>query len=110
MQYPADGVLLLNLIVAGGAVGGVDGYGSGIAGVHRQRLKANRLKPWQLKMWCVGEMDAAYIAQMEHILDVYAEPSCPERPLVNVDEAGKQLVGEVQAGKPMAPGQEQSGL
>ena len=71
----------------------------------RQRLKANQLKPWQLKMWCVGQLDAAYIAQMEHILDLYAEPSCPERPLVNVDEAGKQLVGEVQAGRPMAPGQ-----
>jgi len=71
----------------------------------RQRLKANQLKPWQQKMWCVGQMDAAYIAQMAHILDVYAEPSCPERPLVNVDEAGKQLVGEVQAGTSMTPGQ-----
>ena len=71
----------------------------------RQRLKANQLKPWQQKMWCVGQMDAAYIAQMEHILDVYAEPSCPERPLVNVDEATKQLVGEVQAVRPMTPGQ-----
>ena len=30
---------------------------------------------------------------------------CPERPLVNVDEATKQLVGEVQAGRPMTPGQ-----
>ena len=71
----------------------------------RQRLKANQLKPWQLKMWCVGQLDAAYIAQLEHILDLYAEPPCAERPLVNVDEAGKQLVGDVNAGKPMSPGQ-----
>ena len=71
----------------------------------RQRLKANRLKPWQQKMWCVGQMDAATIVQMEHIPDVYAEPSCPEVPLVNVDEATKQLVGEVQAGTSMTPGQ-----
>ena len=71
----------------------------------RQRLKGNQLKPWQQKMWCVGQLDAAYIAQMEHILDLYAEPSCPARPLVNVDEAGKQLVGDVNAGKPMGPGQ-----
>ena len=71
----------------------------------RQRLNANRLKPWRQKMWCLGQMDAAYIAQMEHILDLYAEPSCSGRPVVNVDEAGKQLVGEVNAGKPMAPGQ-----
>ena len=50
-------------------------------------------------------MDAAYIAQMEHILDWYAEPASLERPVVNVDEATKQLVGEVHAGTPMAPGQ-----
>ena len=71
----------------------------------RQRLKSNELKPWQRKMWCLGQMDAGYIAQMEHILELYAEPPCPERPLVNVDEAGKQLVGEVNTGRPMAPGQ-----
>ena len=50
-------------------------------------------------------MDAAYIAQMEHILDLYAEPASPDRPLVNVDEATKQLVGKVHAGTPIAPGQ-----
>ena len=53
----------------------------------RQRLKANQLKPWQRKMWCLGQMDAAYIAQMEHILDLYAEPPSATAPLVNVDEA-----------------------
>ena len=72
--------------------------------IHRQ-LKANQLKPWQRKMWCLGQMDAVYIAQMEHILDLYAEPPSPDVPLVNFDEATKQLVGEVYAGKPMAPGQ-----
>ncbi len=71
----------------------------------RQRLKAHQLKPWQRKMWCIGQMDAGYIAQMEHILDLYTAPSCPARPVVNVDEAGKQLVGEVKAGAPMSPGQ-----
>ncbi len=71
----------------------------------RQRLKANQLKPWQRKMWCLGQMDAAYIAQLEHSLDVYAEVPSPDVPLVNFDEATKQWVGEVHAGKPMAPGQ-----
>ena len=77
----------------------------------RQRLKANRLKPWQQKMWCVGQLDVAYIAQMEHILDLYAEPSCPEAPVVNVDEAGRQLVGGGQRGEAdgARPG-EQAGL
>ena len=71
----------------------------------RQRMKANQLKPWQRKMWCLGQMDAAYIAQMEHILDLYAEAPSPDAPLVNFDEATKQLVGEVNAGRPMTPGQ-----
>ena len=56
-------------------------------------------------MWCLGQMDAAYIAQMEHILDLYAEPRSPEVPLVNVDEVTKQLVGEVKACRPMRVGQ-----
>jgi transposase len=70
----------------------------------RQRLKENDLKPWQKKMWCIGKLDAAYIARMEHILDLYAEPADPKRPLVNFDEAGKQLVAQVNEAKPMKPG------
>ena len=38
----------------------------------RRRFKENDLKPWQKKMWCVGKMNADYVAQMEHILDLYA--------------------------------------
>lgn len=71
----------------------------------RQRLKDNDLKPWQKKMWCIGKLDAAYIARMEHILDLYAEPSDIKRPVVNFDEAGKQLVEHVNAPKSMKPGQ-----
>ena len=50
----------------------------------RQRFKMNQLKLWQQKMWCLGEMDAEYIVQMEHILDLYAEPSCPESSPVRI--------------------------
>jgi len=70
----------------------------------RQRLKDNDLKPWQKKMWCIGKLDAAYIARMEHILDLYAEQPDPKRPIVNFDEAGKQLVSQVNEAKPMKPG------
>lgn len=70
----------------------------------RQRLKDNDLKPWQKKMWCIGKLDAAYIARMEHILDLYAQPADPKRPVVNFDEAGKQLVEHVNEPKPMKPG------
>ena len=71
----------------------------------RQRLKENDLKPWQKKMWCIGTLDAAYIARMEHILDLYAEPADPKRPVVNFDETGKQLIEQVNDPKPMKPGQ-----
>lgn len=71
----------------------------------RARLKDNQLKPWQKKMWCMGNMDATYIAQMEHILDLYAEPANEKRPLVNFDEAGKQLVAQVNPPKPLKPGE-----
>lgn len=71
----------------------------------RQRLKQNELKPWQQKMWCIGTMDADYIAQMEHVLDIYAEEADENYPVVNFDEAMKQLVSEVTPLKPAKPGQ-----
>ncbi len=70
----------------------------------RNRLKDNDLKPWQKKMWCIAKLDAAYIARMEHILDLYAEPKDDQRPIVNFDEAGKQLVEQVNEPKLAKPG------
>jgi transposase len=71
----------------------------------RQCLKSNDLKPWQKKMWCVGKLNATYIARMEHVLDLYAEPADDKRPIINFDEAGKQLVDHVNKPKPAKPGQ-----
>jgi len=42
---------------------------------------------------------------MEDVLDVYCRPLDPARPLVCFDETSKQLVGEVRAPRPVAPGQ-----
>lgn len=71
----------------------------------RNRLKSNELKPWKRKMWCIGEMNADYIAQMEDILTLYAEPANALYPVVNFDEAGKQLVEHIKAPKNISPGQ-----
>lgn len=71
----------------------------------RRRLKENQLKPWQKKMWCIAPLDADFVAQMEHVLDLYAEPPDPTRPVVNFDEALKQLVDDTREPKPMKPGQ-----
>ena len=37
-------------------------------------LKEHDLKPWQQKMYCIGELDEDYIRRMEDVLDVYARP------------------------------------
>jgi hypothetical protein len=42
---------------------------------------------------------------MEEVLDVYHRPFDPKRPLVCLDEASQQLIGEVAEPVPAAPGQ-----
>ena len=45
----------------------------------RRRLAENALKPWRRDMWCVPKVDAAYVAAMEDVLDLYGEPPDPTR-------------------------------
>ena len=40
----------------------------------RRRLAENALKPWRQKMWCVPKVNGEYVARMEDVLDLYAEP------------------------------------
>jgi len=67
----------------------------------RRRLDDNDLKPWQQKMWCIAKIDGEYIARMEDLLDLYAEPHDPKRPVVCFDESPIQLIGEVRV--PITP-------
>lgn len=71
----------------------------------RRRLKEKELKPWQKKMWCIPKFDAEYVAQMEEVLELYAEPEDPFRPVVNFDEAMKQMVADTREPIPAKPGQ-----
>jgi transposase len=71
----------------------------------RRRLKECPLKPWQEKMWCVPEISGEYVARMEDVLDLYAEPADPKRPVVSFDESPTQLIGETRARTPAQPGQ-----
>ena len=70
----------------------------------RRRLAENELKPWREKMWCVPKIDGEYVARMEDVLDRYAEPPDPARPVVCLDESPVQLIGEVREPIPAAPG------
>jgi transposase len=67
----------------------------------RRRLDDNDLKPWLKKMWCIAKIDGEYIARMEDLLDLYAEPHDPKRPVVCFDESPIQLIGEVRV--PITP-------
>jgi transposase len=60
----------------------------------RRRLAELDLKPWQKKMWCVPKLDAEYVARMEDVLALYAEPADSKRPVVCFDETPRQLIGE----------------
>jgi transposase len=71
----------------------------------RRRLAENDLKPWRRDMWCIPQVDGAYVARMEDVLDLYAEEPDPKRPVVCFDESPTQLIGEVRQPIPAAPGQ-----
>ena len=70
----------------------------------RQRLKKNALKPWQKKEWCIPKVSAEFVANMEDVLDLYAEPYDPQRPVVCFDETSTQLLAETQPALPPRPG------
>jgi hypothetical protein len=57
------------------------------------------------KQWCLPEVSAQFVADMEDVLDLYAEPHNPQRPKVNFDETSKQLIKETRAPLPAQPGQ-----
>jgi hypothetical protein len=57
-------------------------------------LQEHDLKPWQEKMWCIGELTEEYIERMEDVLDVYARPYDEERPVVCLDEKPVALIGD----------------
>src|SRR5438270_2863511 len=92
---------LLSRQAGGTACGGLDLRRDRAAGA-----KKNEIKPWLKEQWCIPpEADADFVCAMEDVLEVYHRPYDPKRPLVCIDEAGKQLVGEVVRPLPPEPGQ-----
>ena len=70
----------------------------------------NVLKPWQKQEWCIPKVSADFVAHMEDVLDLYAEPYDPQRPVVCFDETSNPVVGRdaarsaSPAGTPQAAG------
>jgi len=65
------------------------------------------LKPWLKKQWCIPEVGAEFVAALEDVLEVYAEPYDPTRPKVNFDETTKQLIKETRQPLPAQLGRPQ---
>jgi hypothetical protein len=57
------------------------------------------------EQWCIPpEQDAAFVWQMEDVLDVYTRPQDPARPVVCLDETSRQVLAEARPARPAAPG------
>lgn len=61
----------------------------------RQRdTEKNELKPHLKKTWCIGTINAAFLAQMERLLWLYSLPLDPRFPVVCFDERSCFLIGD----------------
>ena len=59
-------------------------------------LYKNELKPWRKKQWVIVPTNSAeFVAAIEDVLEVYARPVDPKRPLICLDECTKQLTRKV---------------
>jgi hypothetical protein len=59
------------------------------------------------QQWCIPAVSAEFVAAMEDVLEVYAEPYDPTRPKVNFDETTTQLSKETRQPLPAQPGRPQ---
>lgn len=67
--------------------------------------KKNELRPHLSKYWKIPpDGDAAFVAAMEDVLAVYRLAHDPRFPVICMDESSKQLISEVRAPIPAAPG------
>ena len=65
----------------------------------------NLLKPHLNDQWVIPpDANAALVAAMEDVIEVYHRPHDPERPMVCVDETSKQLIVETRTPIPAKPG------
>ena len=68
-------------------------------------FEKNEIKPWLKQQWVIPpRANAGFVANMEDVLDVYATPYASKRPVICVDEGGKQLIGDLRKPLPVRPG------
>jgi hypothetical protein len=71
-----------------------------------QGAEKNDIDLAHVKTWCIPpKADAEFVFRMEDVLRVYQLPSNERFPVVCMDEASKQLIGETRVALPVRPGQ-----
>ncbi len=53
-----------------------------------------QLAPWLRQRWCIPEVSPAFVAAMEDVLDLYAEPYDPAYPVAGFDERPLQPIAD----------------
>lgn len=60
-----------------------------------------------MKGWVIPpNQNSDFVANMEHLLDVYKRPYNPDSPVICMDESPKQMIRETRMPVPMKPGQD----
>ena len=76
-----------------------------IATVLKVSMKKIEIKPWKKQGWVIPpEQNGQFVADMEHVLDVYKRPYDQEYPVVCMDESPKQLIKETHTPLAAKPG------
>lgn len=65
----------------------------GLAQRRQRDTEKNELKPHLKKTWCIGQINAAFLAQMERLLWLYSLPLDARFPVVCFDERPCFLIG-----------------
>lgn len=66
----------------------------GLAQRRQRDTEKNELKPHLKKTWCIGQINAAFVAQMERLLWLYSLPLAARCPVVCFDERPCFLIGD----------------
>src|SRR5262249_54336130 len=82
--------------------------GSGQDSQHRDcppGSEKNDINPWIVETWCIPpDADGEYVWRMEDVIQTYMLPYDARRPVVCLDEASRQLFGEVRKPEPVERG------
>ena len=71
-------------------------------------LKKTNLGLWLKEKYCIPpKASAAFVCNMEDVLEVYTRPYDPKRPQVCMDETSKQLLADLLEPVPAQPGEPQ---